>query len=55
MLFTHGGYTSNVSDFDWNNDEELLCVSTGDDNNIQFWEMANYFYFKDNEDKNLNI
>ena len=23
LLFTHGGYTSNVSDFDWNNDAEF--------------------------------
>ena len=55
LLFTHGGHTSNVSDFDWNNDEELLCVSTSDDNIIQLWEMANYLYFKDNEDENINI
>ncbi len=26
-----------------------------DDNIIQFWEMANYVYFKDNEDETINI
>ena len=47
LLFTHGGHTSNISDFDWNGNEELLCVSTSDDNIVQVWEMTNYLYFKD--------
>jgi WD40 repeat protein len=57
LLFTHGGHTSNISDFDWNGNEELLCVSTSDDNIVQVWEMANYLYFKDSEfnDKDMDI
>ena len=57
LLFTHGGHTSNISDFDWNGNDELLCVSTSDDNIVQVWEMANYLYFKDSgfNDKDMDI
>ena len=48
LLFTHGGHTNNISDFDWNVNEELMCASTSDDNIIQVWEMNNFLYFNDN-------
>ncbi|MCQ2820580.1 MAG: hypothetical protein MJ252_25220 [archaeon] len=54
LLFTHGGHTSRVSDFDWNpnSTKELLCASVSDDNIIQIWEMAECLYYGEEGSKN---
>ena len=36
LLFTHGGHTSRVADFDWNPNQELTIASFADDNIIKF-------------------
>jgi len=45
LLFTHGGHTSRVADFDWDPNQELTIASVSDDNIIQFWKMADLIYY----------
>ena len=47
LLFTHGGHTSRVADFDWNPNQELTIASFADDNIIQVWKMADKLYYED--------
>ena len=47
LLFTHGGHTSRVADFDWNPNQELTIASFADDNIIQVWKMADKIYYED--------
>ena len=47
LLFTHGGHTSRVADFDWNPNQELTIASFADDNIVQVWKMADKLYYED--------
>ena len=47
LLFTHGGHTSRVADFDWNPNQELTIASVSDDNIVQVWKMADKLYYED--------
>ena len=47
LLFTHGGHTSRVADFDWNINQELTIASVADDNIIQIWKMSEKLYYED--------
>ena len=47
LLFTHGGHTSRVADFDWNPNQELTIASASDDNIVQVWKMADKLYYED--------
>ena len=47
LLFTHGGHTSRVADFDWNPNQELTIASFADDNIIQVWKMTDKLYYED--------
>jgi len=51
LLFIHGGHTSKISDFCWNQNkgEEWMIVSTAEDNIIQVWQMAENIYEKNDE------
>lgn len=44
LLFIHGGHTSKVADIDWNYNTPWLMASTGEDNQVQFWQMAENIY-----------
>ena len=47
LLFTHGGHTSRVADFDWNPNQELTIASVSDDNIVQVWKLADKLYYED--------
>jgi WD40 repeat protein len=51
MLFLHGGHTSKVSDFSWNNKEEWTIASVSEDNVLQVWNMAEEIYAEDNDEE----
>jgi len=44
LLFIHGGHASKVADIDWNYNTPWLMASTGEDNQVQFWQMAENIY-----------
>ena len=44
LLFIHGGHTSKVTDIDWNFNVPWLMASVGEDNQVQFWQMAENIY-----------
>ena len=39
MIFEHGGHLDRINDFDWNQNEDMMCASVDDMNNLQSWEM----------------
>ena len=39
MIFDHGGHLDKINDFDWNQNEDMMCASVDDSNNLQIWEM----------------
>ncbi len=39
MIFEHGGHLDRINDFDWNQNEDMMCASVDDMNNLQIWEM----------------
>jgi histone-binding protein RBBP4 len=39
MIFEHGGHLDKINDFDWNQNEDMMCASVDDMNNLQIWEM----------------
>lgn len=44
LLFIHGGHTSKVSDFSWNQCEDWVIASVAEDNILQIWQMADHIY-----------
>lgn len=46
LLFTHGGHTSKVYDFDWNPNvnQPLMVCSVSEDNVFQTWQMVILFF-----------
>lgn len=45
LLFTHGGHTSKVNDFDWNPNKEFEIASVSEDNILQIWKMSDAIYY----------
>ena len=39
MIFEHGGHSDKINDLDWNQNEDMMCASVDDSNNLQIWEM----------------
>ena len=39
MIFEHGGHLDKINDIDWNQNEDMMCASVDDMNNLQIWEM----------------
>ena len=39
MIFEHGGHSDKINDIDWNQNEDMMCASVDDMNNLQIWEM----------------
>ena len=39
MIFEHGGHMDKINDFDWNQNEDMMCASIDNSNNLQIWEM----------------
>ncbi|SCA48200.1 chromatin assembly factor 1 protein WD40 domain, putative [Plasmodium ovale] len=41
LIFSHGGHTQSVTDFNWNYHKKLKMFigSTGEDNTLQFWQL----------------
>jgi histone-binding protein RBBP4 len=39
MIFEHGGHLDKINDFDWNQNEDMMCASVDDMNNLQIWEI----------------
>ena len=39
MIFEHGGHLDKINDIDWNPNEDMMCASVDDMNNLQIWEM----------------
>ena len=39
MIFEHGGHLDKINDMDWNQNEDMMCASVDDNNNLQIWEM----------------
>ena len=44
LLFLHGGHTSKVSDFSWNEQDHWTIASVSEDNVLQVWNMAEEIY-----------
>ena len=44
LLFIHGGHTSKVSDFAWNETDPWVLSSVAEDNILQVWQMAENIY-----------
>ncbi|KAK1404509.1 WD-40 repeat-containing protein MSI1 [Heracleum sosnowskyi] len=44
LLFVHGGHTSKISDFSWNQCEDWVIASVAEDNILQVWQMAEHIY-----------
>lgn len=44
LLFVHGGHTSKISDFSWNQSEDWVIASVAEDNILQVWQMADHIY-----------
>ena len=38
MLFIHGGHTSKISDFSWNQNDDWVIASVAEDNILQIWQ-----------------
>ena len=51
LLFLHGGHTSKVSDFSWNNKEEWTIASVSEDNVLQVWNMAEEIYAEEDDEE----
>ena len=47
--FVHGGHTSKISDFSWNETEDWFIASVAEDNVLQVWQMASSIYADDEE------
>jgi histone-binding protein RBBP4 len=47
LLFIHGGHTSKVSDFSWNENDDWTICSVSEDNILQVWQMAENIYDDD--------
>lgn len=47
LLFCHGGHTSKISDFSWNQNEPWMISSVSEDNILQVWQMAESIYRDD--------
>ena len=39
MIFEHSGHLDKINDLDWNQNEDMMCASVDDNNNLQIWEM----------------
>ena len=39
MIFEHGGHIDKINDFDWNQNEDMMCASVDGLNTLQIWEM----------------
>ena len=50
MLFLHGGHTSKVPDFSWNERDPWTIASIAEDNILQVWNMAEEIYAMDDEE-----
>lgn len=44
LLFIHGGHTSKISDFAWNQNDDWVVASVAEDNILQVWQMAEGVY-----------
>jgi histone-binding protein RBBP4 len=50
LLFLHGGHTSKVSDFSWNQNDEWTIASVSEDNVLQVWNMAEEIYAEEEDE-----
>mmetsp|Transcript_48148 Transcript_48148/g.109409 ORF Transcript_48148/g.109409 Transcript_48148/m.109409 type:complete len:355 (+) Transcript_48148:5-1069(+) len=50
LLFIHGGHTSKVSDFCWNDNDPWTVCSVSEDNILQVWQMGENIYSDETED-----
>lgn len=50
LLFIHGGHTNKVSDFSWNQNEQMVLCSVAEDNIMQIWQMAMNIYAEEEND-----
>lgn len=44
LLFVHGGHTSKISDFAWNDNQDWVLASVAEDNILQVWSMTSDIY-----------
>ena len=51
LLFIHGGHTSKVSDFSWNENDDWTVCSVSEDNILQIWQMGENIYNDEDEDE----
>lgn len=49
LLFIHGGHTSKISDFSWNENDDWVIASVAEDNILQVWQMAENIYNEEEE------
>lgn len=54
LLFVHGGHTSKVSDFSWNEKDPWVIASVSEDNIVQIWQMAENIYYEEKENGDNN-
>jgi len=47
LLFIHGGHRAQVSDFSWNQNDNLVLASVEENNILQVWQMASNIYEED--------
>ena len=50
LLFIHGGHTSKISDFSWNQTDDWVIASVAEDNILQIWQMAENIYREEDDD-----
>ena len=50
LLFLHGGHTSKVSDFSWNEQHPWVVASVSEDNVLQVWQCAEEIYAGEDDD-----
>lgn len=51
LLFLHGGHTSKVSDFAWNENYEWCLASISEDNVLQVWSPAEDVYCEEGDEE----
>ena len=40
LLFAHGGHTDKISDFNWNDSDDMVIASVSEDNMLMIWKVA---------------
>lgn len=53
LIFSHGGHTDIISDFNWSSHDDYLAASVSEDNMLQVWQVSASL-FDDEDDDDLD-